>query len=915
MPDFRIPPLDHGERFYRALLYLYPAKFRRAFERDLIEAFRDQRRSAAPDLLSSCLFWMAIAHDILTQAIAERAWSCWPARTRRPDRDRTPLVAPAPARAFRIAELRFAVRRLWRARAFTAATALMLSLGIGTSTAVFSVVNGVLLRPLPYAAPEKLVALTNTVDVSGARIVDQSDASLLLYQSRARALTIGAWRDRDVNVIAADGPGAAHRVSAAEITSNLFDILGAPPLVGRGLRRGEDRIGAAPVVVLSYRFWQRRLGGLPAAIGRRIMVDGVTREVVGVMPRTFVFPRSAPELWMPIPLDSAHANAGSFDYRSIGRLRRGATIASARRDLEHVLPRILDEYPSGIPQAMWARAHVRPQVTSLRDAIVGDTSHVLWILLAIASLVLFIACANVGNLFLVRSESRQSELALRVVVGCDAGGIVATTMSESLILSFAGGLGGVIIAMFGAAMTRRCAEALGVPRLDHIGIDIRVLAFAIAASMMCAVFVGVIPALRGPRVPTAVLFRDLARGVTSAGRQQHTRNALVSAQVAVALVLVVASGLLARSFVRLRNVEPGFSPPNVMITRLLLPKASYQTAASRARFYARLLEHVRSLPNVRSASMSDWIPLTSDRKVSIVGVADHPSPPNAVPRVHVTPTVDRLYFKTMGVPLLAGRVFDPPDSRPSTEAIVSRAFAERYWPGRSALGERIRPGISGPWFTVVGEVGDVHYASLDTSAEDAVYLPMFSARASNQEIAPQFATLLVRSAAREEVIAAAVTSSVRAIDPSLPTYDQRSLSTVVASASSRARATLVLLAVASLLALIIGVAGIYGVMSYGVALRRREIGVRITLGACPSQVSRMIARQGLAVAFAGVSLGTIGAYATMPLFRGLLFDVSPTDPLTFGVTCVAVFGLAALASWAPARRAAAVDPVDTLRGI
>lgn len=917
MADFRVPPLNRGERFYRALLCLYPARFRHAFAQDLIEAFRDQRRHAGHDILSSSLFWLAIAQDVLTQALAERAASLWLGPGRRPDHDRENFVFVV-REALRVAELRFAARRLLRVRGFTAPIVLVLSLGIGAATTVFSVVDGVLLQPLPYAAPDELVALTNTVDVAGAGIVDQSDASLLLYQAHSHALTaIGGWRDRDVNLGIVDGEaGRPQRVSAASVTSNLFDVLGVSPLIGRGFRRGEDRVGAAPVVVLSYQFWQHHFGGAPTAIGRRITIDGVSREIVGVMPRAFVFPRSDPELWLPIPLDPAHANAGRFDYRSVGRMRRDATVASARTDLESLLPRILDEYPSGIPPAMWAKAHVRPLVTPFRDAIVGDVSQVLWILMASAVLVLLIACANAANLCLVRSDSRQLELAVRGVIGAGAARIVAPTLSESLVLSFAGGAIGLSSAALGVAPARHFAAQLNVPRFDQLGIGIRVVGFAVAASALCAVFMGLIPALRARRVPLEMVFRDVTRAPTRSARRHVARSVLVVAQVALALLLVVASGLLARSFGRLRHVGPGFSPANVTMTRLVLPSASYRTPASRARFYRRVLERVRALPGVQNASISDWVPLTSDHNVSVVDIGDHSSPPNAVPRVHATPHVDPRYFTTMRIPLLAGRAFESADpTRPSIEAIVSRAFAERYWPSGSALGKEIRPGVSGPWLTIVGEVGDVHYTSLTKPAEDAVYLPLFSATDSSNVTAPQVAALLVRSVAPHEEVAASVRRTVRALDPSLPTYDERSLTRVVSAASSRARATLVLLAVAAVLALVLGAVGMHGVMSYGVRLRRRELGVRIALGARPWDVSGMIARQGLALAIVGVSLGIACAFATTRLLRGLLYDVSPTDPLTFGITCVVLLGIGALASWAPARRAASIDPGDALRGI
>lgn len=914
MADFRVPPLNGGERLYRVLLHLYPARFRRAFAQDLIEAFRDQRRDASEHCVPRAAFSFMIVHDVLTQAFAERASTVLSLfrRPRSPDREE-PLM-PGPLRALKLTELRHAVRRLRRVPSFTITTVFVLALGIGTTTAMFSIVNGVLLRPLPYADPSRLVALTHTIDIGGTSKVDQSEASVLLYQEHARALSgIGAWRDRDINLGMVNGETAmAERVSAALVTANLFQVLGVAPAVGRDFRSGEDRSDAAPVVMLSYRFWQRHFNGSPSAIGKRIVADGVSREIIGVMPKTFVFPRSAPELWFPIPLDLATATAASFNYRGVARLRGGATIASARADLEHVLPRLLDEFPSGIPPEMWAKAHVRPVVTPLRDSIVGDVSRLLWILLGSVSLVLLIACANVANLFLVRGEARQLELAVRGALGSGVAGIVAQCLSESLVLASAGGAVGVLFAMAGVRWATGLAGDFNVPRLDQVSIDGRVLAFALAVCALSTLLVSLIPLLRARRIPIALVLRESGRGATAGAARQHTRSALVVAQVALALVLVAGSGLLARSFARLRNVQPGFDAQDVSITRMALSTASFPTDASLVQFYGSLLEQVHALPGVRDATISDWVPLTDDHNDVVVMVEDHPLAPNELPRVHWTATVDPDYFKTMRIPLLAGRTFDSPyRDQPSLNAVVSKAFAERYWPDGSALGKKIRPDIKGPWFTIVGEVGNTHFQSLDKPAEDAVYFPI-STPASAQWGAPRFAALLVRTEGQQD-IAVSVRNIVHALDPATPTYDQRSLASIVTATSSRARITVLLLVVASTLALILGAVGLYGVMAYGVSLRQREIGVRIALGAQPGQVSRMISRQGLGLALVGIVIGTGVALGATRLLRGLLYDVSPTDPLTFAAACLGLLGMAGLASWLPARRAAAVDPADSLK--
>lgn len=917
MADFRLPPLNGGERLYRALLHLYPARFRRAFGQDLVETFRDQRRHAAREGAPATGFWLAILRDLAVQSAAERAAAIWRVARYIHDVDQEESPMSAIAQALSTAEIRYAGRRLLRAPSFTVATVLVLALGVGATTAVFSVVNGVLLRPLPYPAPERLVALGHTVEVAGTGPVNESDASVLFNQEHARAFdAFGASHDRDVTlgVIAGD-PARPQRVSSAEVTANLFGgVLRVRPLLGRDFRPGEDRPGAAPVSILSYRLWMRRFHGDAAAIGKRLMVDGVSREIVGVMPRDFVYPVTAPELWLPLVLDPATANAGSFNNRGYGRLKTGVTIEAARADLERIIPGLITEFPSGIPPAMWAQAHVRPTVSPLRDAMVGDVSRLLWILLGSVSMVLVIACANVANLFLVRGESRQLELAVRGALGSGLAGMIAQSLSESIVLAAAGGAIGVAFAAAGVRLAVTAGADLGVPRLDQVALDGRLLLFALGVSVFCAVFVSLIPVLRARRVPIAMVLREAGRGSTSGAPRLRARSILVVAQIALALVLVAASGLLARSFARLRQVKPGFEPAGVEMARLVLPNANYPTVASMTQLYDRLLEQARALPGVRGATITDWVPLTDDHNDTVVGVEDHPLPANAVPRVHFTIETDPRYFKTMGIPLLAGRAYGRGDpSHPSLEAVVSHAFAERYWPGASPLGKRVRAGLNGRWYVIVGEVGDVHYDALTKPANDALYFPLIRAVDTGVWVS-NAVSVVVRTDPGHASVAPALRNALHSIDPSLPTYGEQSLDAIVSAASARTRVTLLLLAVASGLALTLGAVGVYGVMAYGVSLRQREIGVRIALGARPADVRRMISQQGVGLALAGVAIGVVCAVAVTRLIAGLLYDVSPTDPVTLGGTCIVLLLVALLASWVPAQRAASIDPAEALRG-
>jgi len=914
MSDFRLPPLNLGERLYRALLALYPPRFRRSFALDLVETFRDQRRDARRIGMPATAFWMATVHDVIVHAFGEWTTTAW--RILRPanSSDRDDSAMSALSQALHFAELRFAARRLMRAPSFTIATVVVLALGIGATTAVFSIVNGVLLEPLPFPRPDRLVRLQHSAAVPGVPIVDQSDASVLLYQEHAHAFDgIAATRHTDVNLVAMSAAQRTERVSTSEATANLFDVLRVPPLLGRAFRRGEDRLGAAPVAILSYALWQSRFQGDPRIVGRRIVADGVSREIVGVMPRNFAYPSPTVRLWLPLELDPAHAQAGSFNYLGIGRLADGATPDVARADLTTILPHILEEFPSGIPPEMWKQAHVVPIVQSLRDSLVGDVARLLWLLLASVSIVLVIACANVANLFLVRGEGRQLELAVRGALGSGLAGMLAQSLAESALLSAAGGAIGVALAALSVKLVANVGGALGLPRIDEVRVDGRVLLFALGASVFCAVFVSFIPLLRTRRVSIAMVLRGGARGTTGGAPRQRARSLLVIAQTALALVLVAASGLLARSFIRLAHVKPGFDPSGVVVARLMLPQATYPNGASRMRFYAELLDKVRAIPGVNRATLGDWVPLSDDHNDTVIGVEDHPLPPNGVPDDHFVTNVDGQYFRTMGIPLLTGRSFGAQDPKRATlEAIVSRAFAQHYWNDASPLGKRIRAGITGPWSIIVGEVGDAHFDVLDKPANEIVYFPLVTAD-SDQTSTPPYLTVFARTSAPAGTATAAIRDAVHSLDPTLPTYGEEPLGTLVRAASARAREMLLLDAVASGLALILGAVGIYGVMAYGVSLRQREIGVRIALGAQPAQVRRMVSRDGVGLAAIGVGIGVMVAIGVTRFLRSLLYDVSPTDPVILVGTCLTLLLVALAASWIPARRAASVDPSEALR--
>ncbi len=786
-------------------------------------------------------------------------------------------------------ELRFAARRLRRVPGFAAATVFVLALGVGATTAAFSVVNAILLEPLPFPAPSRLVRLTHVVGEPGPAAVDQSDASVLLYQEAARAFDgVAAWRFADGNLGASRQDPNAIRVRGARVTSNFFDVLGVRPALGRTFAPGEDRPGKNGVVVLSARVWKKRYGGDPNTIGRQVVVNDVPRVVVGIMPESFAYPAGQVEVWLPLSLDPARTEPAAFDLTGIARMKRGVSIAAAQADLARVL--------ADGRAAAAERVHLAPRVQPLRDSIVGSVSGLLWLVFASAILVLVVACANVAGLFLVRAERMQVELAVRAALGSGLAGMLALSLGEAALLATGAGGAGILMAALAVGTVRRLGAALALPRLEEVGVDARVLSFAVGTAVLCALLVSAAPLLRAHRVSMGHALRSA--GTTGDRAHRRGRSVLVAAQVAFGVVLVTASGLMTRSFVRLSAVSPGFDADHVVATRVLLPFARYDAAARRA-FFDALVSRVRATPGVRDAGLTDWVPLSGDHHDVAVEVEPNPSPAD-----HPVALVGASYFATLHIPLLRGRTLGMQDAaHPLEEAVVARAFAERYWPGDSPLGKRIRP-AGDRWYTVVGEAADAHYAGLDKAADEMVYLPILDSGGL---------ALVARTAAGDGATLAAVRAVVRTLDAAVPTYEETPLRRLVDDASGRARALVALLAAASVVTLALAAVGLYGVMEAAVGARRREIGVRMALGAPPRAIRRMVSLAGLRLAGIGIAAGVIAAFSTSRLLASVLYGVGPNDLATLVTTTAIVLAVAFAATWIPARRAASVDPCEALR--
>jgi predicted permease len=823
---------------------------------------------------------------------------------------------PDPRHLLPRSELRFAARRLLRAPSFAAAVVLVLALGIGATTAVFSLVNGILLEPLPYPQSSRLVRLTHTVRNGGVATVDQSDATVLLYQSRARAFDgVAAWRFDDGDLAPSEVGQSAVRVRGARVTANFFDVLGVHPERGRSFSPGEDRPGRNGVVVLSHHVWQERFHGDPGVLGRQILVNDVPRTIVGIMPSRFAYPSREVEIWLPLSLDPARTHPATFNLVGLGRLGSGVPPEAARADHARVLPHVVDYFRGDASPATWRQVHAAPRVQSLRDSIVGPASNLVWLVFGSVLLVLVVACTNVAGLFLVRAERSQMELAVRGALGSGYLGMLAPALGESVLLSAVGGGAGVLLAAGSMRVARSAGTTLSLPRLENVGVGVPVLLFALGVTVLCALSVSVLPLLRARRVPIGQLLRGASGGSSGGRSPRRARDTLVVAQIALALVLVASSGLMTRSFLRLNDVRPGFDADGVVTARVLLPYASYSGAASRLNFFEAMARQAQAIPGAREVALTDRVPLSGDRHDRVIEVEDDPSGAAAGGVNHAVASVGGRYFRTLHIPLLRGRTFGAPDAtRPSDEVVVSRAFAERYWPGASPLGKRLRS-LGGRWYTIVGEVGDVRYDGLDQPASEIVYFPIVTAGAGGDPgaVLPPALSLVVRSGAGAGGTLAAIRGIVRSLDPAVPTYDEGSLRERVRGASARTRTLVVLLAAASIVTLLLGAVGLYGITAYAVSIRRREFGIRMALGARPVDVSRMVSLGALRLAGAGILIGMGCTLVAARLLRGLLYGVSPTDPMTLSATPVVLLVVALAASGMAARRAAAVDPAEALR--
>lgn len=807
-----------------------------------------------------------------------------------------------------------AVRRLRRQPGFTALASITLAIGIGATTAMFSVVHGVLLEPLPFAEPDRLVALWHTGSGPGRDVMHQSTGTYLTYREENRVFEeVGLWDNVQVTVT---GLAEPERVDGMLVTQPTLPLLGVRPAAGRLFTAEDDAHGSAATVVLSYGYWQRSFGGDPDVVGRTLTVNGNAIEIIGVLPRDFRFPTIGADLFFPFRLDRAAARVGRFNYQVLARLRPGVTIAEAHADLERMIPLTVEKFPDGWDLAKLRRLGLAPVVRTLKADVIGEVSRTLWLVFGAVGIVLLIACANVANLLLVRARARRREVAIRAALGAGRPGVAREFLLEGLALGLLGGSLGTGLAVVGLDLLRVLAPDT-VPRLDQIGLDPLVLLFAGGISVFSVVVFALLPVLEYSRPDLATAFREHSPASTIRGGR--SRDALAVTQVALALLLLVGSGLMIRSFEALRAVDPGFEGPAEVLTfRLFIPTAEVPDEREAARLHQEIVARIRAIPGVVAASMTNSVPMDGRNNNNSIFVEGFPVPVGEAAPSRRLKFVAPGYFETLQNPLLAGRTFEWADVHDvRTVAVVTENFAREYWDvPAAAVGGRIREGPNASWKEIVGVVGDVHDDGVDRDATAVLYWPFLVADFWGMEFFGYFSrstVYAVRTTGNPTERLPAIRRAVWSVNPNLPLANIQTLEDLLDRSTARTSFTLTLLTIAAAVALILGVVGLYGVISYNVSARFREIGIRMAIGAERLDVTRMVLIQGLRLAGFGIFLGLIIALAFTRAMRSLLFEVEPVDPATYAFTAALLVTVAAAASYLPARRAAGVDPVQVLR--
>ena len=793
-------------------------------------------------------------------------------------------------------DLRYAFRSLAKAPGFSLFAILALAIGIGANTTVFSVVDQVLLTPPAYRQPDRVVMVQS---VNARQNTLEGYSSYNDYQDISR-------ESKTLEAIGAVSPrwnftlhetGGAEEVHGFWASASLFPLLGVNPILGRTFADSEDRPGHVQAVVLSYELWQRAFGGSRDILGSKVRIDDDTATVIGVMPAGFRFLQEA-DLWVPLAPNFVNSRGRGVRYLNItGRLKPGFSIDQARAELTSIMRELETHYPA-------SNAGFSPRVTAIHDHLTGDTRPVLLLLAAAVGFVLLIACANVANLMLARSLARRQETAIRIALGAGKLRLLRQSLAESLTVSAIGGGLGLLLAQWGTYAVH-VVKWKGIPDLETVALDARILAFTFAATLGSALLVGLLPSLRSPAANWGEELRGEGRSATASARGSRMRSALMIGEIALTMTLLAGSGLLVRSLIRLLSVNPGFETHNILTFQTNLPASKYGEMQQRQSFYDRLTARIQALPGVRSVGAVSRLPLGEGNITSTLTIEGRSMPTGDRPGIDFR-TASKSYFPTMGIPVVQGRLADP--QRP-LETNINETAARRFWPGENPIGKHIKMGQYPdrlPWLTIVGIVGDVHHLGLDIAPRPEAYMPYSAGPLGNP-------AWVVRTGVSAESLIAAIRNEMRAIDPEIPVYNVSSMDELVGRSLQTRRFSVALLAIFSAIALLLAAIGLYGVVSYAVGQRTREIGIRIALGAQSSAVVSMVLAQGLRVVAVGLLIGAAATLAIGPLFSNLVYGVGTRDPLTLAVAGSVLLLIALLASYFPARRAAKLDPIAALR--
>ncbi len=821
-------------------------------------------------------------------------------------------------------DLNIAVRQLLKTPGFTATAVLMLALGIGATTAIFSIVEGVLLRPLPFPEPERLMTVGESLDgtnrdapgeVGGVTAPDVRN-----YAAGTHSFTsLGGYREDHLEL---SGVGEPAMITAGRMTYGVFPALGVAPLLGRFFTQQEDE-GEQLVAVLSYGIWQSRFHSDVHVLGTKILLDRKPYVVIGVMPAAFEFPLTSghldkSELWVPMSFRPKQFTdeASSWSYRMVGRLRRGVTPENATSDAEQVAEETMRNYP-----AYMRSLHITARIAPLREQTVREARAVVTTLFLAVCVVLLIACANLAGLLLVRAIRRRKDAAIRIALGANAATLLRQTVIESLVLSVTGALIGLAMAA-GVLKVGLSLLPETLPRVSEIGLDWAVVIFALLLALFTGVVCGLVPAFAAIRTSVSDTLKEGGRTGSVGGGHARLRSALVIAEIAVAMVLLTASGLLLRSFAKMRAVELGFRPDHTVAARYSLPKKQYPTQAAIDGFNDELLQRLGHLPGVTAVGVTTRLP-ASDIHSNSSFVVEGYVPPKGTSLILGSPSlVEGDYFKAMGISLLAGRLFTPEDKLGSQMVvIVNHKLAQHYWPGQNPIGKQMRMGLQEtptPWLVVVGEVSDVKLGAPDEETTEQMYEPTTQGIAAYGSLAPSDALvdsgyIAMRTELPPEQMENAMSATVRSIDPQLPLTSVQSMEHAISQTEAPRKFNTALISSFATAAVLLAVSGIYSVIAFSVALRVHEIAIRMALGSPRSAIFRLVLVSGTKLALAGCAIGILGAVAASRLLSSLLFEVSAFDPLVLALSAALVLLLALVACVLPAMRAASVDPMEALR--